>query len=142
MLNIEYAPSEMGGDILDSLENREHDPQDVPEEIHLGLSEDLTCGYRLGNDTRVLVWNAEMLLQEYELGDGRKALLAEAGECSSLVLIVIGNVFAPASSLTFAQRANVMRDLMKDTQVNFLALEDEVHAAEMLLAYARLGQAA
>ena len=142
MLNIEYAPSEMGGDILDALENREHDPQDAPEEIHLGLSEDLVCGYRLGNDTRVLVLDAEAFLQQFELSNGRKGLLDEAGECSSLVIIVIGNVFAPASSLTYSQRANVMRDLMKDAQVNFLVLEDEVDVAEILLAFARVERAA
>ena len=137
MLNIEYAPCEIDGDVLNCLEDRDIDSREPEEEINLGLSEDLRTGFRLGNGVRILPLNAEQFLVVCEQQERLIALKQEADAGAPFVLLIEGNIFAPASPLTYRQRSEAMRALMLDPDVHVLTLEDATDVAEIILAFAR-----
>lgn len=137
MLNIEYAPSEMEGDVLDCLATRDDDSTESQEVLNLGLSEDLTEGFRAGNGTRFLVYEAEDFLRNCEDEDWLTALKAHKEGEAPLVVLILGTLFAPASDLGYDQRADILHTMMVDPDLHVLTLEDAPDAAELILAFAR-----
>jgi hypothetical protein len=138
MLNIEYAPSEMEGDVLDCLATRDVDSSESQESLNLGLSEDLTEGFRAGNGTRFLVYEAEDFLLNCEEEGWLTTLKAHKEGEAPLVVLILGALFAPASDLTYTQRADILRIMMVDPDLHVLTLEDAPDVAELILAFARV----
>jgi hypothetical protein len=138
MLNIEYAPSEMEGDVLDCLITRDGDSSEPQELINLGLSEDLVDGFRAGNGARFLVYEVEDFLLNCEQDGWLTTLKAHKEGDAPLVVLILGAIFAPASDLTYAQRADILRTMMVDPDLHVLTLEDAPDAAEIILGFARV----
>jgi hypothetical protein len=129
MLNVEYAPSEQETSAYESLEER--------DDVQLGMSEDLTSGYRLADGTIFLPMPAEEFLVLLENPNWLATLKAQKPKDASLVLVIEESLFTWASPVDYPERAGAIATLMKDPDIQFMILEDGPDICEVICAFAR-----
>lgn len=129
MLNIEYAPYEQETTAYECLEKLDY--------VQLGMSEDLTRGYRLTDGTIFLPVQADEFLMSIEKPNWLEILKANKPKNGSLVLVIEESLFPLASPVDYPARAAAIVTLMKDPAIHFVMLEDGVDTSEIICAFAR-----
>lgn len=129
MLNIEYAPYEQETTAYECLEELDY--------VQLGMSEDLTRGYRLTDGTIFLPVQADEFLMSIEKPNWLEILKANKPKNGSLVLVIEESIFPLASPVDYPERAAAIVALMKDPSIHFVMLEDSADTSEIICAFAR-----